>query len=117
MNAPAQRLGPDGFVVEPSAAARATAALFGARRPRWVPIRTLAARHRGRIAAHLRALSPADRYLRFGRVVNDSLIQSYVEGLDFERDQLFGIFDRCLRLVAVAHLGYATPPQFASVGQ
>ena len=114
MTASAPRNEPEGTATAPSTAARATMALFGARQPRWVPIRSLAARHRGRIAAHLRALSPADRYLRFGRVVNDHLIERYVEGLDFERDQLFGIFDRRLRLVAVAHLAYDTPPQFAA---
>jgi GNAT superfamily N-acetyltransferase len=111
--APAQGPKPTGSI-EPSAAARATATVFGARRPRWVPIRTLVARHRGRIAAHLRALSPGDRYLRFGRVVSDHMIQRYVEELDFERDQLFGIFNRRLRLVAVAHLAYESPPQFAT---
>ena len=32
----------------------------------WVPIRTLAAKHRVEILAHLLALAPHDRYLRFG---------------------------------------------------
>jgi GNAT superfamily N-acetyltransferase len=114
MTTSAQRLEPAGPVTEPSTAARATAAVFGARSPRWVPVRTLGARHRGRIAAHLRALSPADRYLRFGRAVSDHMIQGYVEGLDFDRDQLFGIFNRRLQLIAMAHLAYDTPPQFAA---
>lgn len=114
MTAPAQRLEPAGSVAEPSSAVRATTIMFDARKPRWVPIRTLGARHRGRIAAHLRALSPTDRYLRFGRAVGDAMIQRYVDGLDFARDQLFGIFNRRLRLIAVAHLAYDTPPQFAA---
>jgi len=114
MNTPDQRHGLASSVAEPSTAARATATVFGARSPRWVPVRTLGARHRGRIVAHLRTLSPADRYLRFGRVVSDPMIQGYVEGLDFERDQLFGIFNRRLRLIAVAHLAYESSPQFTA---
>jgi GNAT superfamily N-acetyltransferase len=108
------RLKPAGCATEPSVAVRATAAVSRARKPRWVPIRTLGPRHRGRIAAHLRGLSPSDRYLRFGRAVSDLMIQRYVDGLDFERDQLFGIFNRRLRLIAVAHLGYDSPAQFAT---
>jgi GNAT superfamily N-acetyltransferase len=80
----------------------------------WVPIRALGPRHRDRIAAHLRELSPGDRYLRFGRAMNDAQLQSYVDGIDFARDQLFGIFNRRLRLVAVAHLAYDSAPQFAT---
>ena len=114
MTASAQRLEPAGSAAEPSAAARATATVFGARRPRWIPIRALDPAHRDRIAAHLRALSPSDRYLRFGRVVNHHGIQSYVDSLDFDRDQLFGIFNRRLRLIAVAHLAYDSSPQFAA---
>ena len=114
MTTPAQRHDLASSIAEPSTAARATATVFGARSPRWVPVRTLGARHRGRIVAHLRTLSPADRYLRFGRVVSDPMIQGYVEGLDFERDQLFGIFNRRLRLIAVAHLAYESSPQFTA---
>lgn len=80
----------------------------------WVPIRALGPRHRDRIAAHLRELSPGDRYLRFGRAMNDAQLRSYVDGIDFARDQLFGIFNRRLRLVAVAHLAYDSAPQFAT---
>jgi GNAT superfamily N-acetyltransferase len=81
---------------------------------RWVPIRALGPRHRDRIAAHLRELSPSDRYLRFGRAMSDVQLRSYVDGIDFARDQVFGIFNRRLRLVAVAHLAYDSAPQFAT---
>ena len=73
----------------------------------WVPIRTLAARHRKRIAAHLLALPPADRYLRFGYAASDEQIARYVDQLDFERDEVFGIFSRRLELIAMAHLAHA----------
>ena len=40
----------------------------------WVPIRSLAPRHRPRIATHLLALDEHDRYLRFGYPASDSRI-------------------------------------------
>lgn len=76
----------------------------------WVPIRALAKRHRPRILAHLLALDPSDRYLRFGYPASDAQIEQYVRKLDFERDEVFGIFNRKLQLVAVAHLA-AMPGQ------
>jgi GNAT superfamily N-acetyltransferase len=69
-----------------------------------VPIRSLASRHRPRIAAHLRQLSEHDRYLRFGYPATDEQIGKYVDMLDFERDEVFGIFNRRLELIAMAHL-------------
>lgn len=73
-----------------------------------VPIREIGARYRPQILQHLVALSPDDRYLRFGYAANDQQIRRYVDGLDFKRDRLFGIFNRHLDLVAVAHLAYPT---------
>ena len=71
-----------------------------------VPIRSLGPHHRGRIAEHLLALKPHDRYLRFGHAANDPRIQRYVDGLDFANDDIFGIYNRKLQLIAVAHLAY-----------
>lgn len=76
-----------------------------------VPIRSLRPRHRGAVLAHLLELSPADRYMRFGYAAQDALIERYVDGLDFDRDQVFGIFNRRLRLIAVAHLAHAQDPK------
>jgi GNAT superfamily N-acetyltransferase len=70
----------------------------------WVPIRSLASRHRPRIAAHLRQLGEHDRYLRFGYPATDEQIGKYVDMLDFERDEVFGVFNRRLELIAMAHL-------------
>ena len=72
-----------------------------------VPIRSLGANHRDRIATHLLALDAPDRYLRFGYMANDEQIQRYVDGLNFERDEIFGIYNRKLELLAMAHLAYA----------
>ena len=73
-----------------------------------VPIRAIGARYREQIAQHLLALSERDRYLRFGYAASDEQIRRYADGLNFERDRLFGIFNRKLELIAVAHLAYPT---------
>ena len=73
----------------------------------WVPIRSLSPRHRARIVAHLETLDGSDRYLRFGHPATDAQIASYVEQLDFARDEVFGIFNRRLELIAMAHLAHA----------
>jgi GNAT superfamily N-acetyltransferase len=75
-----------------------------AKRLSWVPIRSLAERHRDRIHDHLVALETQDRYLRFGYPAGDEQLARYVESLDFARDELFGIFNRRLQLVGMAHL-------------
>jgi RimJ/RimL family protein N-acetyltransferase len=72
-----------------------------------VPIRSLGENHRARIASHLKALDDHDRYYRFGFAANDAQIDRYVTGLDFDRDEIFGIYNRNLVLIAVAHLAYA----------
>ena len=72
----------------------------------WVPVRSLGRRHRERILSHLMALSETDRYLRFGYVANDAQLSKYVDMLDFDRDEVFGIFNRRLELIAMAHLAY-----------
>ena len=78
-----------------------------------VPIRSLGPRHRERIANHLLALDPADRYLRFGYAASDEQVARYVEGLDFERDEIFGIFNRRLELIAMAHLAASEHADYA----
>jgi GNAT superfamily N-acetyltransferase len=75
--------------------------------PVIVPIRSLGPSHRGRIAAHLVALDADDRYLRFGYPATDEQIGRYVDGLDFDRDDIFGIYNRKLELIAMAHLAFA----------
>lgn len=79
----------------------------------WIPIRSLAPRHRPRVLVHLLSLPEMDRYLRFGHPANDAQIGRYVDLIDFERDEVFGVFNRRLELIAMAHLAYlgdsATP--------
>ena len=97
---------------QPARAASASEVLAGLFR--WVPVRSLAPRHRSRICDHLLALAAEDRYLRFGYPASDEQIRRYAEGIDFERDEVFGIFNRRLELIAMAHLAYAPPAQHAT---
>lgn len=78
----------------------------GKRRPAsaWIPIRTLHARHRRQILDHLLQLDEHDRYLRFGSQASLEQLSRYTASIDFRRDEVFGIFNRRLHLVAVAHL-------------
>ncbi len=85
-----------------------------AQHPVLVPIRSLGEQHRGRIAAHLLALAPRDRYLRFGYTAGDAQIQRYADGLDFERDEIYGIYNRKLELIAMAHVAFAPTLEHAS---
>ena len=78
----------------------------------WIPVRRLAERHRARILTHLLALDEHDRYLRFGYAASDAQIERYVHTIDFDSDEVFGIFNRRLELIAMAHL--AMPKQLAS---
>ena len=85
---------------------------------RWVPIRSLKARHAARVLEHLQRLGERDRYLRFGYAASNEQIARYVEQLDFAHDELFGIFNRRLDLVAIAHLAYMddSSPRAAEFG-
>lgn len=81
------------------------------------PIRELGPRHCERIARHLTALDEHDRYLRFGYMASDEQIRRYVDGLDFARDNVFGIYDRRLTLVAMAHLAYSVDRSLAACAE
>ena len=107
-------LGPDPSPPPPPAPSPATGPLAGARAAlerlsTWVPIRSLGRRHRRRIIEHLLALTPDDRYLRFGYPASDEQIRKYALSIDFSRDEVLGIFNRRLHLIALAHLAYGLP--------
>lgn len=65
---------------------------------------------------HLRSLDPRSRQLRFGAALRDEPIEAYVEAIDFERDEVFGVFDADLRLVGLAHLAYFVEPPCGAAG-
>lgn len=85
--------------------------------PSIVPIRSLGPADREKIAEHLLAMDPQDRYLRFGYMANDEQVRRYVDGLDFDRDEIFGIFNRRLTLIAMAHLAFSTTPDTAACAE
>lgn len=82
-----------------------------------VPIRSLGPSHGPRIQKHLLALDAQDRYLRFGYAANDEQIARYVAGLNFERDEIFGIYNRKLELIAMAHLALSIEPDLSSCAE
>ena len=71
-----------------------------------VPVRELHAGYRAEILHHLLQLNDEDRRLRFGTQTPDEVISHYVEHLDFNKDNVFGVFDDDLRLIGMAHLAY-----------
>ena len=85
--------------------------------PVMVPIRSIGPSHGERIATHLLALDAHDRYLRFGYSASDEQIHRYVDGLNFERDEIFGIYNRKLQLIAMAHLAHTTDPNLKSCAE
>ncbi|WP_326535026.1 GNAT family N-acetyltransferase [Pseudorhodoferax sp.] len=85
--------------------------------PIIVPIRSLGPEHRERIARHLLALSPHDRYLRFGYAAADEHVRRYADSLDFSRDEIFGIYNRRLELIAMAHLAFSVDPLLTSCAE
>ena len=84
---------------------------------RWIPVRILSTKHRPKISAHLKSMGPHDRYLRFGYAANDEQIENYVAKLDFARDDIYGVFNRRLEIVAMAHLAFSADPQWATCAE
>jgi RimJ/RimL family protein N-acetyltransferase len=84
---------------------------------KWVPVRILILKHRPRISAHLKSLAPQDRYLRFGYTATDEQIENYVNKLNFARDDIYGVFNRRLEIVAMAHLAFSVDPEWATCAE
>ena len=84
---------------------------------RWIPVRILSLKHRPKIAAHLKNLGLQDRYLRFGYPATDEQIEAYVAHLNFVRDDIYGVFNRRLEIVSMAHLAFSVDPQWASCAE
>lgn len=80
-----------------------------------VPVKALGERDRRRMLRHFLSLERPDRILRFGSFMGDEQIAKYVNGIDFQRDMVFGVYNRAFRLAAVGHLAFS-PRQPASDG-
>ncbi|WP_079420509.1 GNAT family N-acetyltransferase [Thiomonas intermedia] len=77
---------------------------FNQARAPIIPIRPIGPEHRGQLLQHFLALNAEDRYLRFGYAASDERIRAYVESIRFGVDEIFGVFNRKLDLLAVAHI-------------
>jgi len=66
--------------------------------------------------AHFEGLSGEDLRLRFGAPMGRYALKHYVEGIDFSKDRVFGIFDRELKLASLAHLAVDAGRDFAELG-
>ena len=82
-----------------------------------IPICALHPEHVPAILKHMLSLSDHDRYLRFGFAANDEHIERYVAELNFERDDIYGIFNRNLDIVAMAHLAIMQEPSRPSLAE
>jgi len=58
------------------------------------------------LAAHFLKLGPEDVRLRFGSLLAPEAIGSYVEGIDFASDAVFGVHGEELDLIGVAHVAF-----------
>jgi len=74
---------------------------------RMVLVKELRERDRRRMLKHFLELEDSDRLLRFGTVLPDEQVASYVNRIDFSRDMVFGVYNRFFKLVAVGHLAFA----------
>ena len=70
--------------------------------------------HRERLRTHFLQLDGADRHLRFGFSLNDSAAIRYVDGIDFERDEIYAVADDMQRILGVVHI--AVLPKEAELG-
>lgn len=118
----AKLLGENPYIPNMSDLQKPSSALLASAAPRavapiLVPIRSLGVGHRARIAGHLLALDVRDRYLRFGYNAADRNILEYVDSLNFANDDIFGIYNRKLELIAMAHLAYSVNPQFKACAE
>lgn len=85
------------------------------KRRRAVLVKQLSERDRRRMRRHFMDLNDSDRLLRFGTVLPDPRLELYVAGIDFERDTVYGVYNRMFRLVAVGHLSIS-PKEIKQAG-
>ena len=62
------------------------------------------------LVAHFLALNPDDRRLRFGAALPDERLRELVEGIHFERDELFAVANHDMRLLGVVHVALGPGP-------
>jgi GNAT superfamily N-acetyltransferase len=75
---------------------------------RTIPVQRLGAMAAAQYLEHLLALPPEDARLRFGSVGSAETIAKYVDGIDFDADEVFGVHGEGLKLVGAAHLAFSS---------
>jgi GNAT superfamily N-acetyltransferase len=80
-----------------------------------VLVKELRERDRRRMLRHFIELEASDRLLRFGSVLPDEQVTNYVNGINFSRDMVFGVYNRVFKLVAVGHLAFAPRDESSTV--
>lgn len=79
----------------------------------------LAPQERDLFTAHLLALDPDERYLRFSVAISDAGVKAYVDGIDLGRDRLYAAFsehDRASPRVPIGMAHLARGHGYAEVG-
>ncbi|HLY28162.1 MAG TPA: GNAT family N-acetyltransferase [Aggregatilineales bacterium] len=69
-----------------------------------IPIKELSSVEAPLLEQHFLALPSEDRRLRFGAVLSDQAVCTYLRNIDYERDALFGVWGDELQIVGAAHL-------------
>lgn len=69
-----------------------------------IPVSRLNASHRDLLKQHFDELADEDVRLRFGNMLNHDARHAYVDGINFERDSVFGVYSDDLTLLGAAHL-------------
>ena len=70
------------------------------------PVQRLGANAAAQYLDHLLVLSPGDARLRFGSAISAETIRKYVQGIDFDTDEVFGVHGDGLTLIGAAHLAF-----------
>ena len=69
-----------------------------------IPLHNLKEAHREMPKRHFDELAEADVVLRFGSNIQPEVRHAYVDGINFERDAVFGVYADDLSLPGAAHL-------------
>lgn len=71
-----------------------------------VVVQRLAQSSRPALRQHFLSLEREDVRLRFGAAIAPEAIVNYVDGIDFDTDAVFGVYDDELALIGVAHAAF-----------
>jgi GNAT superfamily N-acetyltransferase len=71
-----------------------------------IPVQRLGANAASYYIEHLLVLPPEDIRLRFGAMVSPGTIAKYVDDIDFDTDEVFGIHGDGMALIGAAHLAF-----------